>query len=407
MKPENEHIEVHEIRGFAADTLADALREAEAVSKGSRCRQFLYSLSLSPPETENVPVAVFENAVERIEEKLGLTGYPRVVVFHEKSGRRHAHCIWSRIDATTMRAVRMSHDRRKLTEISRQLYLEHRWKMPDGLIDPKLRNPLDFDRHEWFKAMRTGKDPRDIKAAFQQCWAASDSDKSFRRALEQRGYYLAKGDRRSVVALDIYGEVYAVSRWCGIREKEVAARFTDAAVLPSIQDVQKLVAELLHDRLGSFIESATEEFTRVARTLDGRRITMVEHHRSARRQREARQEARAIVEAKARAERFRKGILGLWDRITGKHSKLRAENECDVAATLARDVAEKQALVERQLRERQALQKEINDRRRRHARELARMHHALAEQRHQREETTAFDNQRQHRPRRRVRTFSP
>lgn len=55
MKPENEHIEVHEIRGFMADTIMGALREAEAVSRGTKCRQFLYSLSLSPPETERVP----------------------------------------------------------------------------------------------------------------------------------------------------------------------------------------------------------------------------------------------------------------------------------------------------------------------------------------------------------------
>lgn len=57
MKPENDHVEVHEIRGFVADTLPGALREAEAISRGTRCRQFLYSLLLSPPGTESVPSA--------------------------------------------------------------------------------------------------------------------------------------------------------------------------------------------------------------------------------------------------------------------------------------------------------------------------------------------------------------
>lgn len=72
IKPENEHIEVHEMRGFAADTLSGAMHEAQAVRRGTKCRQFLYSLSLSPPETERVPVSVFEDAIERIETKLGL-----------------------------------------------------------------------------------------------------------------------------------------------------------------------------------------------------------------------------------------------------------------------------------------------------------------------------------------------
>ncbi len=108
---ENEHVEVHELRGFAADDLPGAFKEAQAVSRATRCRQFLFSLSLNPPETENVSVATFEAAIDRVEEKLGLEGQPRAVVFHEKEGRRHAHCVWSRIDAETMTAKQMSFSR--------------------------------------------------------------------------------------------------------------------------------------------------------------------------------------------------------------------------------------------------------------------------------------------------------
>jgi hypothetical protein len=42
---------------------------------------------------------VFELAIERIEERLGLQGQPRAIVIHEKNARVHAHCVWSRIDA--------------------------------------------------------------------------------------------------------------------------------------------------------------------------------------------------------------------------------------------------------------------------------------------------------------------
>ena len=77
-----------------------------------------------------MPVAAFEAAIARVEEKLGLSGQPRVVVFHEKEGRRHVHCVWSRIDAATMTAINLAHTRRKLQDVSRALYLEHGWKMP-------------------------------------------------------------------------------------------------------------------------------------------------------------------------------------------------------------------------------------------------------------------------------------
>lgn len=108
LKAENEHVEVHEISGFMADDVKGAFKEAQAVARGTRCKQFLFSVSLNPPANENVSVNAFESAIDRIEQRTGLTGQPRIVVFHEKEGRRHAHAVWSRIDADTMTARPMS-----------------------------------------------------------------------------------------------------------------------------------------------------------------------------------------------------------------------------------------------------------------------------------------------------------
>ncbi len=41
---ENEHVEIHDVRGFMTDDIVGALREAEAVSKGTKCKQFLFSV---------------------------------------------------------------------------------------------------------------------------------------------------------------------------------------------------------------------------------------------------------------------------------------------------------------------------------------------------------------------------
>jgi hypothetical protein len=49
---DNEHVEVHDIRGFMSDNLQGAFHEAYAASRGTRCQQFLFSLSLNPPENE-------------------------------------------------------------------------------------------------------------------------------------------------------------------------------------------------------------------------------------------------------------------------------------------------------------------------------------------------------------------
>ena len=53
---ENEHAEVHELRGFMADDLYGALAETEAVAKGTRCKQPVFSLSLNPPKDADVGI---------------------------------------------------------------------------------------------------------------------------------------------------------------------------------------------------------------------------------------------------------------------------------------------------------------------------------------------------------------
>ena len=88
-----------ELRGFVSDDLVSALGEIHAISKGTKAKQYLFSLSLNPPPEENVFIENFEDAVNRVEDRLGLTGQPRGIILHEKNGRCHAHAVWSRIDA--------------------------------------------------------------------------------------------------------------------------------------------------------------------------------------------------------------------------------------------------------------------------------------------------------------------
>ena len=102
---DNDHVEVHEVSGFLADDLMGALQEVDAIAKGTRCKQFFFSVSFNPPEDQDVSIDAFEDAIARVEAKLGLDGQPRAVVFHEKNGRRHSHCVWSRINSAEMKAI--------------------------------------------------------------------------------------------------------------------------------------------------------------------------------------------------------------------------------------------------------------------------------------------------------------
>ena len=46
-REENEHVEVHEVSGFVADDLMGAMREAYALSRGTKCQQFLHQRPVS------------------------------------------------------------------------------------------------------------------------------------------------------------------------------------------------------------------------------------------------------------------------------------------------------------------------------------------------------------------------
>ncbi len=356
---ENEHVEIHEVNGFMGDTPMEAFNEAYAISRGTKCRQFLFSLSLSPPENESVPVMVFEKAMFDIENKLGLSGQPRIIVFHEKEGRRHAHCVWSRIDVEKMKAINLPHFKLKLRDVSRELYLEHDWKMPRGLVNSKERNPLNFTQAEWQQAKRIKQDPRAIKEAFQDCWAISDSKAAFASALEERGYYLAKGDRRGFVAIDWRGEVYAISRWVGVKSKDVGVKLGSPYKLPSGEKTQQQLAVKFTDKLQQFVAEETSSHEKTEQRFKQKRQALASRHRQERVQLKLKQKTRRQQETLTRSSRLPTGLKALWFRITGKYRAIKKQNEIEARQCKMRDQAERQKLIDQQLRERRQLRHEF------------------------------------------------
>lgn len=379
---ENEHVEVHEVRGFASDDVMGAMQEAHAISQGTRCRQHLFSLSLNPPQSENVRVEVFDQVLAQVEERMGLTGQPRVVVFHEKEGRRHCHAVWSRINSETMTAIPLPFFKQRLRQVSKQAYLEHGWQMPRGLIDSKARDPRNFDLAEWQQAKRIGRDPRELKGIIQECWAASDSGRSFASALEQRGLYLAKGDRRGFVALTYEGEPLSIGRQVGKSAKEVKAKLGESSACRSIDETRAYVAGVIAPKLHGLLTEAKNARFRELTPLEDQRLTMKDQHARERSRLDEGQRLRSQAEGRARAERMRSGIMGLWDRVRGVADRIRKQNELEAFMALQRDREQRNGLIAAQLADRQRLEDQIRQTRQRHAARVLELHRDLTRQRH-------------------------
>ncbi|MGE0280735.1 MAG: AAA family ATPase [Rhizobiaceae bacterium] len=355
---DNDHVTVHAIEGFIASDLAGALTESAAIAQGTQCQKYLFSLSLNPPPGAKVAVEEFEAAIAQIEAKLGLAGQPRAIVFHEKNGRRHAHCVWSRIDSSRMRAINMAHSKRKLMDISIALYREHGWSIPAGFLDHMQRDPLNYSRAEAGQAKRTGHDPKAVKALFKKCWEQSDSRAGFAAALWAGGYCLAQGDRRGFVAVDAAGKVWSLSRWCDVRPKDLRARLGEPDDLPTVEEAAALFEGLPEPEPKSRIAPPSSYF-------EERRQRLVEEQRKERDALIAAQERRAVAETLARTARLPRGLRAVWARLNGSYERLLGDLAREAAACAVRDRNERQALIDRHLAARQVLERQ------RHAPELS------------------------------------
>ena len=357
---QNEHVNVHEVSGFMAQDVLGALNEAYALSKGTKCKQFMYSLSLNPPLDQKVDIDTFEKTLERVEKKLGLEGQPRVVVFHEKEGRRHAHCVWSRINSDEMKAVNISHPKLKLNDLSKSLYLEHGWKLPEGFKDKTKKSPLNFTRAEWQQAQRIGRKASDIKSELQECWAISDTKTSFEHALHEKGYFLAKGDKRGFVALDVYGEVYSLSRQLGQKAKALEARLGNSNELPSVQEVKDGIQGKLSKLFDSYKEELRTAHDEKLKPLLNNKARMTSEHRSVRASLKEYQQKRWQSEELKRSARIRKGFKGIWDKLNGRYWKTRKRNEHEAWQAHMRDRKQQEEFIQKQLAERRNLQAQIS-----------------------------------------------
>lgn len=211
----NERVSLIEARGTVAQDLRGALIELDAYAAGTRCERSLYHAAISPGPPHRLAPEQRDIAINTLEERLGLTGHSRVVVMHEKLGREHIHVVWSRIDLNKMRSVSDSHNYRKHEEVARELERRFGHERVQGAhherdgVERPDRTP---SRAELRQEERTGIKGKDVKRDVTEAFQKSDGPAAFKAALEDKGYLLAKGDRRDFVVIDHAGGIHSLAR---------------------------------------------------------------------------------------------------------------------------------------------------------------------------------------------------
>ena len=186
---------------------------------------------------------------------MGLEGQPRAVIFHEKYGREHAHVVWSRIDDRALKAVHISHDKQKLRTICREFARDYGIELPKGMQQDQghdRNQEQSKSQAEMQQQARTGISKEERQETLTKAWQRSDTGASFVQAMEQEGYYLAKGDKKNTyVVVDMHGDVHGLARQIkGVRKKELHERLKDYPLekVPDIAAAKSFAKQRQHAR---------------------------------------------------------------------------------------------------------------------------------------------------------------
>lgn len=219
---DNERMEVAQVRGAIARDLHGAFAEWEAQAHTlTRCSNYLYSLSVNPDQRQGrLSREQYLDYIDRVENRIGLAGQPRAIVFHvkkDKNGipREHCHVIWSRIDAERGKARQIAFDHDKLMMVTREFARDHGLKLPDGYFRdkgqerPKKSHQLTL--YEKNQQDKGGLSKEQHTAQVTAAWQKRDTPRAFVRSLEDMGYTLATGTR-DYVLVDLYGNMNSLPK---------------------------------------------------------------------------------------------------------------------------------------------------------------------------------------------------
>ncbi|MEO0681820.1 MAG: relaxase/mobilization nuclease domain-containing protein, partial [Pseudomonadota bacterium] len=247
---DNEYLELADLRGSVAEDLHGAFAEWEAEAAAmTRCRNYLYSLSVNPDRRQGpLPRELYAAYVDRIEEALGLAGQPRAVVFHIKEGREHAHVIWSRVDVQEMKAIHMAFDREKLMGVTRAFAREHGIELAPGyhrLEDRARQAHRQMNAADKAAKDNTGESREAREARITELWRRRDSPEAFISSLQDAGFILCHG-KRPFALVDAQGVVNSLPRLIADRQadtKAIRAFLGDAGAadaLPTVGEAKAL-----------------------------------------------------------------------------------------------------------------------------------------------------------------------
>jgi hypothetical protein len=213
----NEDVRILELQS-PAPNLGEAFRDWQTLTEGTRGTKGLYHANIDPAKGYTMTPEQWQRAVDVLEKELKLDGQPRAVVLHEKHGRQQILVVWARTDIDEMTLRSDSQNYLAHERASQTLEIEFGHEPVPGKHAKRDREKqpefprADADHAEWQQGERTGIDPATRKERITALKQACDNGQTFKAALEEQGYILARGDRRDFVIVDDTGSIHSLGR---------------------------------------------------------------------------------------------------------------------------------------------------------------------------------------------------
>lgn len=207
-KDENEKVSILEISGTAVnDNLHFALRDMEDVGKltKSQTGKVLYHANINPRKNETLSREQYIQACDTLMEKLGFDGQPRAIVMHQKEGRQHAHLVVQLTDLEKGKLKSTSNNYYKHKEVAKELEKTFQLKK-----SPRRYTGRSYSQSEAQQSKKIGEKTNEVRAMIRSCYQHSKSGEEFVSKLFQKGFYVTKGKRLTVV--DKKGNVQSLTR---------------------------------------------------------------------------------------------------------------------------------------------------------------------------------------------------
>lgn len=265
---ENEQVILSGSRGLFASSLAEAIEDLMLMTMGAICSKPLLHTSISPS------VALSEGqwaaAWSVYEQEFNLANHAYVEVTHTKAGRSHRHRVYSRIcDDQTAIDIRFNYLRQE--KVARMLENGLNLPLTLGRFNRAVIKRLEQEGQgavaAWMieqeahlrqrpSAVQSDKDTQQqkrskvniqqVRADLQTAWQVAIDAQDFLRLLLDRGYILARGNRRDYVVCDWTGNAHSPRRRLDVRARELRVFLGDLIPehLPTVDQVQQVVKEL-------------------------------------------------------------------------------------------------------------------------------------------------------------------